>query len=82
MNLYNETNRFRIKENRLVVVKGAGVGEGVEWEVGVSICKLLYTEGINNQILLCSTENYIHCPMINHNGKEYLKKKIYICIYV
>ena len=59
-------------ENRLVVAKGGGsVREGWGGEVGVSRCKLLYTEWINNKVLLYSTENYIQYPMINHNGKEY-----------
>ena len=44
---------------------------GMQWEVGVGICKLLYMEVINNKVLLYSTENYIQYPMINHNGKEY-----------
>ena len=66
-------------ENRLVVAKVVGeVGGGMEWEFGVSRCKLLYTEWINNKVLLYSTENYIQYPMINHNGKEYLKKNIYM----
>ena len=58
-------------ENRLVVAKGEGVGGGMEGEVGVSRGKLLYIEWINNKVLLYSTVNYIQCPMINHNGKEY-----------
>ena len=49
----------------------------MEWEVGVSKCKLLYMEWINNKVLLYSTENYIQYPMINHNEKEYLKKRMY-----
>ena len=44
-------------ENRLVVAKGERVGGGMEWEVGVSKCKLLYIEWINNKVLLYSTEN-------------------------
>ena len=36
-------------------------------------------EWINNKVLLYSIENYIQYPMINHNGKEYLKKE---CIYM
>ena len=44
-------------ENRLVVAKGDGVGGEKEWEVGVSKCKLLYIEWINNKVLLYSTEN-------------------------
>ena len=42
-----------------MVAKGEEVGGGMEWEVGVGRCELLYTEGISNKVLLCSTENYI-----------------------
>ena len=66
-------------ENRLVVAKGEGVERGMEWEVGVSRCKLLYIEWINNKVLLYSTEKYIQYPMTNHNGKECLKKE---CVYM
>ena len=51
--------------------KGEAVGGGVEWEAGVSRCKLLYMEWINDKVLLYSTENYIQYPMMNQNGKEY-----------
>ena len=54
-----------------MVAEGEGVGEGMEWEVGVSRCKLLFMKGIINKTLLYSTENYIQGPMIKHNGKEY-----------
>ena len=79
MNLYTKQDI----ENRLVVAKGKGVGGRMEWEVGVSRCKLLYIGWINNKVLLYSTKKYIQYPMINHNGKEYFKKEyIYIYIYV
>ena len=39
-------------EKRLVVAKGEGLGRGMEWEVGVSRCKLLYIRLINNKDLL------------------------------
>ena len=65
-----------------MVAKWEGGGGGTEWEVGISRCKLLYREWINNKVLLYSTENYIQYPMINHNGKEYKKKNVYICIYM
>ena len=82
MNLFMK-QKHRDIENRLMVAKGEGVGEGMEWEVGVSRCKLLYTEWINNKVLLYSTRNYIQYPVINHNGKEYEKEyeKDYIYIY-
>ena len=54
-----------------MVAMGGGVREEMEWEVGVSRCKLFYEEWINNKVLLYSTENYIQYPMINHSGKAY-----------
>ena len=40
-------------KNRLVVAKGeGGVGRGMEWQVGVSRRQLLYTQRINNKIVL------------------------------
>ena len=36
--------------------------------------------GINNTVLLYSTENYIEYPMVNHNGKEYEKECV--CVYI
>ena len=63
-------------ENRLVVTKGRG---GYDWEFGISRCKLLRIEWINNKDLPYSTENYIQYPVINHNGKEN-KKRMCICV--
>ena len=60
-----------------MVAKGERVGGGMEWEVGVIRCKLLYIEWVNNKVLLYNTGNYIQYPMINCNGKEY-KKRIYM----
>ena len=59
--------------------RGGGVGGGVDWEVGVSRCELLYREWINNKVLLYSTGNYIPYS-INQSGKEYKKKNVSICI--
>ena len=39
--------------------QGGGGGSGSNWELGVNGCKLLLLEWINNEILLCSTENYV-----------------------
>ena len=36
---------------------------GVEWELGVSRCKLLYVEYMKSQVLRYSTGNYIQCPV-------------------
>ena len=53
----------------------------MDWEFGISRCKLLYIEWINNKVLLYSTGNYIQYLVINHNGKKYEKEYIYIIIY-
>ena len=46
------------------------------------IKKLSCIEWINNKVLLLySTGNYIQCPVISHNGKEYTKERIYIYMY-
>ena len=68
-------NKLTDVENRLVVAKGVG---GMDWEFGVSRCKLLYIGWINNQVLLYSTGNCIQYPVINHNGKEYEKEYMYV----
>ena len=61
-------------EYRLVVAQVEDFGGGIEWEVRLSRCKLLYREWINNKVLLYSTETYMQYPTINHNGREYLKR--------
>ena len=85
--LHNRNRLFRFwyptdSENRLAVAKDEGEEgeEGVEWEFGVSRCKLLYREWINSKVLLHSTENCIPYPVINHRGKEYEKKNVCICV--
>ena len=47
-------------------------------EFGVSRCKLLYRERINNEVLLYSTRSYSQYPVINHDGKEYETECIYM----
>ena len=70
------------KENRLVVAKREDSWGGKDWEFEANRCKLLYVKWINSKILLYSTGNCIQSPEINHNGKEYKKKKKKECIYV
>ena len=67
-----------------MVTKVEGVGGGMDWEFGVSRCKLLYIEWVNNKVLLYSTGNYIQYPVINCNGKEYETEFIYMyaCVYI
>ena len=42
----------------------------MEYEFGISRCKLLSTGWINNKILLYSMRNDIQYPEVNHNEKE------------
>ena len=58
--------------------QGGGSGEGMEWEFGVSRCKLLHIGWNNNKVLLYSTGNYIQYPVINHMEKN-MKKNVYKC---
>ena len=59
-----------------MVARGRGVGEGMDWEFGISRCKQLCIEWTNNKVLLYSIGNYIQYPVVNHSGKEYT----FICI--
>ena len=60
-----QTHKYR---KQTVVPKGGG-GVGKDWEFEISRCKLLYIGWINNKVLLNSTGNYIHYPVIIYNGK-------------
>ena len=63
-----------------MVAEGEAGGGRTGWEFGVSRCKLLCIEWIDNKVLLYSTGNYIQYPGINHNGKESKKECIRVCI--
>ena len=65
------------KRNDVFAGGAGGAAGGIDWEVGASRCKLLYTGWVNNKILLCSTGNYIQYPVISHNGKECKRECIY-----
>jgi len=55
-------------------------GGGKDWKFGISRCKLLYIEWINNKVLLYSMGNYSKYPVINDNGKECEKSANFFCI--
>ena len=48
-------------------------GGGMEWEFGLSRCKLVYIEQINNKVLPYSTGKCNQYPVINHKGKNMRK---------
>ena len=67
-------------EKRLVVTKGQGEGSERDWEFGVGRYKQLHLEWISNEILLYSTGNYSHSFRIEHDGIQYEKKNLYMCV--
>ena len=68
-------------ENGLVVTKEEVGGRGLDWDLGISRCRLVYIEGINNKALLYSTGSYIQYPVISHNRKN-IKKNVYAYMYI
>ena len=76
-------NRERLTgiENRLVVTTREGEGSRMDWEFGVSRCKLLHLEWISKDILLYSAGNHTWSPGVDRDVKEYLKR-MYICIWL
>ena len=78
INYLRNRNRLTDIENRLTVAKGERIREGMDWQAEVSRCKLLYIEWINNRVQLYNMGNHIQYPIIKHNGKEYLFKRIYV----
>ena len=78
--IYDKSTAKKIMdlENRLVVAPRGGRGNGRDWELGVNGCKLWLLEWISNEILLCSTENYVYIlTMQQDNGR-----KNYVYMYV
>ena len=53
----------------------------MDYEFGVSRCKLLHIEWISSKVILYSTGNYIQYLEINHNGKN-VKKNVCVCVCV
>ena len=74
-----KTETDSVIENRLVVAKG--VGEWMDWELGVSRCKLLHLEGKQQGLIVYHKEtisNLLGLTMMENN----ILKRIYVCMYV
>ena len=69
--IYETETDSQTQRTDLWLPRGMRGGGGMDWKFGVSRCKPLYIEWINNKVLLNSTGKYIQYPVINHNGKEY-----------
>ena len=73
-------NRNRLRDRADLGLPRGGVNwRGMEWEAGVSRCKLAHIEWINDKVLLLLQGNCIQHLVINHNAKE-LRKKVSICV--
>ena len=76
--IYETETDSQAQRTDLCLSRGRVGWGGMDWEFGVSRCKLLHIKWINNKVLLYSTDNYIQYSVINHNGKEYEKEYIYM----
>ena len=83
-NLIGGTNEpFHRKENHGLGEQTCGCQGGGGWSgmyevLGDNRCKLLPLEWINNEILLCSTGNYVQSLMMEHDNV----RKQNVCRYV
>ena len=59
MNLFTKKKQTHEHEEQTCGCQWVRGGSGMNWESGVSRCKLLYLEWISNEMLLYSTGNYI-----------------------
>ena len=76
--IYKTETESQTEKTYLWLPKEEGSGGRMDWEFGISRCKLLYIQWMKNMVLLYSTGNYIQYPVVNHNGKECEKECIYI----
>ena len=58
MNLSTEKKQTHGLGEQTCGCQEGGGGSGMDWEIGVSRCKLLHLEWISNEMLLYSTGNY------------------------
>ena len=59
VNLYTEKKQTHGHGEQTCGCHGIGGGSGIDWEFGVSRCKLVHLEWMSNEILLYSTGNPI-----------------------
>ena len=67
MNLSIEKKQTRGHGEQTCGCQRGGEGSGMDWEFGVSRCKLLHLEWISNEILLYSTGNSIQSLVMEHD---------------
>ena len=52
----------------------------MDGEFRVSRCKLLHLGWVSNEILLYGTGNYIQSLVMEHDGRFFEKKNVYLCM--
>ena len=57
-------------ENTLAVAKGEKGERGMDWEFGVSRCKLLQLECIDNKVVLYRLSNLLRQTIMENNIKK------------
>ena len=63
---------FLHRTHKTLCLPKRNTGEGlIEWEFGLSRCKLLCLGWINSKVLLYSSGSNIQYPVIKHNGEEH-----------
>ena len=67
--IHQTEKNTRTHREQTCVAKGQRGGRGIDWEFGVSRCKLFHLEWISDAVLLYSTGNYIQSLGINHDGR-------------
>ena len=77
MNLPTKQKQTHRHREQTCGCQGRGGGG---WIGSLGLVDANYYLWMDNKVLLHSTGNYIQCPGINHNRKEYKKECVYICI--
>ena len=75
MNIFTKQKQTHRHREQICVCQRGEVWGGKGWELGISIFKLLCIGWIKKRHYI---GNYIQYPVINHNGKEYLKHRLYV----
>ena len=78
MNLSTQQKQTHSHTEQTCVCKGGGGGNGMGGVFWVIRCKLLLLEWINNEVLLYSIGNYIQSLGIDHDGRGYKKRNVYV----
>ena len=78
--IYETETDSRTRKKDLGLPMGRGGERGMDEEFGVRGCKLLHLEWISSEVLLYSIGNYIQFLELEHDGKEYKKEYVYICM--